>query len=59
MKKGITFDKGKKVLPLITAIIGLGLAIAKEIIEAHEGEISIKSTVDVGTEVMINLPVKN
>ena len=28
MKKGITFDKGKKVLPLITAIIGIGLAIA-------------------------------
>ena len=28
MKKGITFEKGKKVLPLITAIIGLGLAIA-------------------------------
>ncbi len=28
MKKGITFDKSKKVIPLITAIIGIGLAIA-------------------------------
>ncbi len=37
---------------------GLGLAIAKEIIEAHKGSISIKSTPNVGTEVMIKLPVK-
>lgn len=28
MKNGITFDKGKKVLPLITAIIGIVLAAA-------------------------------
>ncbi len=38
---------------------GLGLAIAKEIIEAHKGTISIKSKPNVGTEVMIKLPVKN
>lgn len=37
---------------------GLGLAIAKEIIEAHKGTISIKSKPNVGTEVMIKLPVK-
>lgn len=37
---------------------GLGLAIAKEIIEEHKGNISIKSTPNVGTEVMIKLPVK-
>ncbi len=36
---------------------GLGLAIAKEIIEAHKGSISIKSKPDIGTEVMIKLPV--
>ena len=28
MKKGIIFDKSKKIIPLITAIIGIGLAIA-------------------------------
>jgi len=37
---------------------GLGLAIAKEIVESHKGTISIKSKPDVGTEVMIKLPVK-
>lgn len=35
---------------------GLGLAIAKEIIEAHDGEISIKSSPGSGTEVMICIP---
>ena len=37
---------------------GLGLAIAKEIIEKHEGSIKINSEPDVGTEVIINLPLK-
>ena len=37
---------------------GLGLAIAREIVEAHNGTISIKSKPNVGTEVMIKLPVK-
>ena len=36
---------------------GLGLAIAKEIIEAHGGGIYAKSTVDKGTEIVIELPV--
>ena len=36
---------------------GLGLAIAKEIVEAHNGTISIKSVPDLGTDVMIKLPV--
>ena len=43
MKKGITFDKGKKVLPLITAIIGLGLAIALLVLR-----INIVAVVNVG-----------
>lgn len=38
---------------------GLGLAIAKEIIEAHDGEISIKSSPGAGTEVMIRIPVSH
>ncbi len=36
---------------------GLGLSIAKEIIEAHNGKIEIKSEVNVGTEVMMSIPV--
>ena len=37
---------------------GLGLSIAKEIIEAHSGEIHILSEVNVGTELVITLPIK-
>ena len=35
---------------------GLGLPIVKEIIDSHEGKISIRSSVGVGTEVRIKLP---
>lgn len=37
---------------------GLGLTIAKWIIDNHNGRIDIKSTVDVGTKISINLPYK-
>ena len=37
---------------------GLGLSIAKEIIEQNKGNISIKSTLGKGTEVVIRIPVK-
>lgn len=37
---------------------GLGLAIAKWIVELHQGEISIDSTLSVGTTVMVNLPIR-
>ncbi len=37
---------------------GLGLAIAKEIINAHAGEISLKSKLNEGTEVVITFPVE-
>lgn len=37
---------------------GLGLAIAKEIVEAHSGSITISSSVNVGTEVTVQLPIK-
>ncbi len=36
---------------------GLGLAIAKQIIEGHKGNIYIKSKVNVGTSVFIELPI--
>ena len=38
---------------------GLGLPIAKEIIEANGGSIDIKSEVGKGTEVIIKVPIKN
>ena len=38
---------------------GLGLPIAKEIIEANGGSIDIKSEKDKGTEVVIKIPIKN
>jgi PAS domain S-box-containing protein len=36
---------------------GIGLAIAKKIIEKHHGNISVVSAVDVGTEFVISLPL--
>ena len=36
---------------------GLGLSIVKEIVEAHEGTIEIKSEVGLGTEVIVTLPI--
>ena len=35
---------------------GLGLSIVKEIVEAHEGSIDIKSEQGVGTEVIVTIP---
>ena len=36
---------------------GLGLSIVKEIVEAHEGTIEIKSEVGIGTEVIVTIPI--
>lgn len=37
---------------------GLGLSIAKEIVEAHNGQISIDSEVEIGTKVVLMLPIE-
>ena len=35
---------------------GLGLAISQKIIEKHKGNISVKTTLDEGTEITITIP---
>ncbi len=42
---------------LISNGSGLGLAIVKRIVTDHEGELSISSTVNVGTTVSVGLPI--
>ncbi|GAB1401304.1 hypothetical protein MASR1M68_02150 [Elusimicrobiota bacterium] len=37
--------------------IGLGLPIVKEIIDAHNGQITVESTINVGTKFTIKLPI--
>jgi signal transduction histidine kinase len=45
--------------PLEERQIGLGLPIAKKVVELHGGSISLDSTVDVGTTVTLKLPIMN
>jgi len=59
---GITEENLEKLfIPLFTTKskgIGLGLAISKTFIEAHDGTIEVKSTVDKGTSFEIIIPVE-
>lgn len=41
----------------ISSGIGIGLALVKELVELHNGEINIKSRIGEGTEFVVNLPV--
>ncbi len=52
------FFRSKKALHVETDRSGLGLFIAKEIVTAHEGTVSIESKEDKGSVVTITLPVK-
>lgn len=51
------FNRGSNVGAI--AGTGLGLSIVKKSIEVHSGSIAIKSKVDAGTTVFVNLPLKN
>jgi PAS domain S-box-containing protein len=58
---GMTKDTLSKIwTPLFTTKakgMGFGLAICKRIIEAHEGTITVESTIGMGTKVTVTIPV--
>lgn len=51
------FYRGGKRQARTTGGAGLGLAITKKIIETHDGEISVQSTLNEGTQFSFSLPV--
>jgi len=51
------FYRGDKSRNQATGESGLGLAIAKSIVEAHDGTISVDSTIGIGTTFTIHLPI--
>jgi len=50
------FDRFYRGHNVTSAGSGLGLTIARRILQAHDGTIEIRSTVNVGTEVILSLP---
>lgn len=53
----IIFESGFTTKPIDKGT-GLGLSISKEIIEKHGGKITAESQVDIGTEIIITLPIR-
>ena len=51
------FYRADKSRNRMTGGSGIGLAIAKAIIDAHEGGISVTSEIDKGTEFIVSLPI--
>ena len=50
------FDKFFRANAKDKAVQGLGMSVVKEIIDAHEGDIAIKSTLGEGTQVLFTVP---
>ena len=59
---GIPKDKIKEIFEVYYTMkksgTGLGLAIARQIVEGHAGNIQVKSEADKGTDMIINLPIR-
>lgn len=51
------FERGRFARKNINGSLGLGLSLVKQIVEDHEGEIHIESTVGIGTTVFVTLPL--
>jgi two-component system phosphate regulon sensor histidine kinase PhoR len=51
------FFQAEKIHEKSTQGVGLGLSIAKLLVELHHGTIEISSTVDIGTVAIITLPI--
>lgn len=60
-KKDIIFDRFRQVDRLLTRNhegSGIGLSLVKSLVEMHEGRISVKSNKGIGTEFIIEFPIK-
>lgn len=53
------YYRGQKTLEKEIKGSGLGTAIAKQLIELHEGKISVESKPEVGTEIILTFPIKS
>jgi two-component system phosphate regulon sensor histidine kinase PhoR len=51
------FERGRNARRNINGSLGLGLSLVKQIIEDHDGEIKLTSTVGVGTIIYVTLPL--
>ena len=60
-KQSHIFERFKQVDPLLSRRhegSGIGLSLVKSLVELHDGTISLKSQVGIGTEFIIDLPIK-
>jgi len=53
------YQVGEKAVLGATAGVGLGLSLAKELIELHNGKINVESQIGVGTTFCVELPINN